>query len=87
MSFEILAKLDSYIFSLLSFHLRANGKFKLNLLLFSPQFEANNCGGKPVTVLLVAIQVVKVINCGHDVALRFGLARSFFTFLLLKTGK
>ena len=30
-----------------------------------------------MTVLLVAIQVVKVIFCGHDVALLFGLARYF----------
>ena len=40
-------------------------------MVFSSQFEANNCGGKPVTVLLVAIQVVKVTGL-------FGLARYIF---------
>lgn len=60
-------------------------------MVFPSQFEANNCGGKPVTVLLVAIQVVKVIGLS-GLALYFlhyyfskkaneSLAIRFFTIL------
>lgn len=45
MSFEILAKLDDESFSLLSFHLRANGKFKLNLWFFRHSLKLITAAG------------------------------------------